>query len=167
MRQELHLSPLVKMPGLKGLPTWFRELPQIFKIAFSNLLVCSYYLFCWTKLTVQLVLINLLDCSTCFGCVRFCRIADENCSTTVLKTKNFGIVSLDLAQLVHELQLMNPDVSGSVAGRQLFPVVRYSNTTNPVSLIVRFFGAAFWVGRVCLLDVVEVGVHVDGLEELV
>lgn len=76
-------------------------------------------------------------------------------------------MSFDLAQLVHELELMDPDISGPIAGRQLFSVVRNPDASNPVSLIVCLLCSTIRVGRVCLLDVVEVCVDVDGLQELV
>ncbi len=76
-------------------------------------------------------------------------------------------MSFDLAQLVHELELVDPDVSSPIAGRQLFTVVRNPDATNSVSLIVSLLGSALRVGRVGLLDVVQVRVDVDGLQELV
>ena len=76
-------------------------------------------------------------------------------------------MSLDLAQLVHELQLVNPDVSGPISGRELFSVVRNSDASNAVPLVVSLLCITLGVGGVRLLDVVEVGIDVDGLEELV
>ena len=99
--------------------------------------------------------------------MRFCWIADKDRPAGVLQAEDLGIVSFDLTQLVHELELVDPDVSGPIAGRQLFAVMRNPDATNPVSLIVSLLGSSLGVGRVGLLDVVEVRVDVDGLQELV
>ena len=97
----------------------------------------------------------------------FSRIADQDWPTTVFKTKDFCIVSLDFAQLVHELQLVNPDISGAISRRKLFSVVRNSDASNAVSLIVSLLCIAVRVWGVSLLDVVEVCVDVDCFEEFV
>ena len=95
------------------------------------------------------------------------RVTDEDGLAAVLEAKDFGIVSLDLAKLVHELELVDPNVPGAVAGRQLLAVVRYPDAPDPVPLVVSLLRVPVRVGRVGLLDVAEVGVDVDGLEELV
>ena len=95
------------------------------------------------------------------------RITDKDRFTTELQTQDLRIVSLDLAKLVHELELVDPNVPGAVAGSQLLAVVRYPDTPDPVPLVVSLLRVPVRVGRVGLLDVAEVGVDVDGLEELV
>lgn len=95
------------------------------------------------------------------------RITDKDRFTTELQTQDLRIVSLDLAQLVHELELMDPDISGTISGGQLLAVVRDPDAANTVPLIVRLLTVPIRVGRIGLLDVVEVGVDVNRLQELV
>ena len=96
-----------------------------------------------------------------------CRITDEDGLAAVLEAEDLGVVSLDLAKLVHELELVDPNVPGPVARGQLLAVVGYPDTPDPVPLVVGLLGVPVGVGRVGLLDVAEVSVDVDGLEELV
>ena len=73
---------------------------------------------------------------------------------------------LDLAQLVHELELVDPDVAGPVSTGQMFAVGRDPDTTHPVPLVVQRVLLARLQGGVRLLDEAELLVNVEGLQQL-
>ena len=68
---------------------------------------------------------------------------DGGCEEFTVGVKAFalceylGIVGLDLAELVHELELVHPDVPAPIPRRKVLPVRRDPDASNPVSLVVQ------------------------------
>ena len=52
-------------------------------------------------------------------------------------TDHLSIVRLDLAQLVHELQLVDADVAAAISGGEVLPVRTDPDATHSVSLVVQ------------------------------
>ena len=51
--------------------------------------------------------------------------------------KNLGIVGLDLAELIHELELVDANVAAAIPRRKMLPVRRYPDAPHSVSLVVQ------------------------------
>ena len=51
--------------------------------------------------------------------------------------KYLGIVSLDLAELIHELELVDPNVAAAIPRSKMLPVRRDPDTPHSVSLVVQ------------------------------
>ena len=51
--------------------------------------------------------------------------------------KNLGIVGLDLAELIHELELVDADVAAAIPRRKMLPVRRDPDAPHSVSLVVQ------------------------------
>ena len=84
----------------------------------------------------------------------------------VLEAEHLRVVSLDLAELVHELQLVDADVARPVAAGEVLPVGADADTAHPVPLIVQRVLLARGQRGVRLLDEAQLGVDVESLEEL-
>ena len=52
-------------------------------------------------------------------------------------TDHLSIVRLDLAQLVHELQLVDADVAAAISGGEVLPVRTDPDATHSVALVVQ------------------------------
>ena len=52
-------------------------------------------------------------------------------------TDHLSIVRLDLAQLVHELELVDADVAAAISGGEVLPVRTDPDATHSVSLVVQ------------------------------
>ena len=52
-------------------------------------------------------------------------------------TPHLSIVRLDLAQLVHELQLVDADVAAAISGGEVLPVRTDPDATHSVALVVQ------------------------------
>ena len=81
-------------------------------------------------------------------------------------THHLSIVRLNLAQLVHELELVDPDVAGPVSTRQVLPVGADADAPHTVPLVVQRVLLAGLETCVRLLDEAELRVDVESLEEL-
>ena len=52
-------------------------------------------------------------------------------------TDHLSIVRLDLAQLVHELELVDADVAAAISGGEVLPVRTDPDATHSVALVVQ------------------------------
>ena len=52
-------------------------------------------------------------------------------------TDHLSIVRLDLAQLVHELELVDADVAAAISGGEVLPVRTDPDASDSVSLVVQ------------------------------
>ena len=52
-------------------------------------------------------------------------------------THHLSIVRLDLAQLVHELELVDADVAAAISGGEVLPVRTDPDATHSVALVVQ------------------------------
>ena len=52
-------------------------------------------------------------------------------------TDHLSIVRLDLAQLVHELELVDADVAAAISGGEVLPVRTDPDASHSVSLVVQ------------------------------
>ena len=52
-------------------------------------------------------------------------------------TDHLSIVRLDLAQLVHELQLVDADVAAAISGGEVLPVRTDPDASDSVALVVQ------------------------------
>ena len=85
---------------------------------------------------------------------------------TVLQTQNLGIVSLDLTQLVHELELVNSDVARPVSTGQVLTIGTDSDAPHTIPLIIERVLLPSLQRGVRLLDEPQLRVNVQGLEQL-
>lgn len=94
----------------------------------------------------------------------------------VFQAQNFSIVSFNFTQFVHKLNIMNTNIAGPIATRQVFAIRWNPDTSDSVLLVVNCTGIVFtlttWttfrcIRRIGFFDVIEVRVNVQGLEQVI